>query len=242
MLTKEELGTRWRVWDFVWAILGGLIGAGLVLIPLVALSADDPAILVVGSLGQYTGHLFTIWLLARRRGGAAGLGFSVVPSDGLYLGLGVLLQIALALFTFPLARLIGGEDAGQAVTEEIRRIADTGFRVAMAGVIAVLAPVTEELLFRGVLLKSVGRTRAGRAIWITALIFSLFHVATLTGDIWRGLILTLPAFFVVGLILASVTLRRGRLGPAIFIHSGFNLLAILVLFLPPELLEQAVGA
>lgn len=241
MLTEEELATRWRVRDFVWVVLGGLVGGGLVLIPLVAVSADDQAILVVGSLGQYAGHLFTIWVLARRRGGAAGLGFAVVPSDGLYLGLGILLQIAVALFTYPLARLVGGEDAGQAVTEEIRRIADSGFRMAMAGVIAVLAPITEELMFRGVLLKSVGRTKAGRAVWVTALVFSLFHVATLTGDIWKAVILSLPAFFVVGLILARVTVRRGRLGPAIFIHSGFNLLAILVLFLPPELLEQAVG-
>jgi hypothetical protein len=33
-------------------------------------------------------------------------------------------------------------------------------------------------------------------------------------------------------------LRSNRLGPAIFIHSGFNLLAAIVLLLPPELLES----
>jgi membrane protease YdiL (CAAX protease family) len=241
VLTEEELATRWRVRDFVWAVVGGLIGGGVVLVALLALSANDQEILVVGSLGQYVGHLLTIWLLARRHGGAAGLGFTVLPSDSVYLGLGILLQITLALLTLPLIQLVGGEDAGQVVTEEIRRIADTGFRVAMAGVIAVLAPITEELMFRGVLLKSMGRMAAGRTAWVTALIFSLFHIVTLGGDIWRGLILAMPAFFVVGLILARVTLRRGRLGPAIFIHSGFNLLAILVLFLPPELLEQAAG-
>jgi membrane protease YdiL (CAAX protease family) len=35
-----------------------------------------------------------------------------------------------------------------------------------------------------------------------------------------------------------VTLRTKRLGPAIFIHSGFNLLAAVVLLLPTELLES----
>ena len=50
--------------------------------------------------------------------------------------------------------------------------------------------------------------------------------------------LVLPQLFLVGCVLASVTLRSGRLGPAIFIHSGFNLLAALVLLLPPEMLES----
>jgi membrane protease YdiL (CAAX protease family) len=32
--------------------------------------------------------------------------------------------------------------------------------------------------------------------------------------------------------------RKGRLGPAIFIHSGFNLLALLILLMPPDLVER----
>ena len=47
----------------------------------------------------------------------------------------------------------------------------------------------------------------------------------------------MPQLFIVGIVLAWVTLRNGRLGPAIFIHSGFNLLAALVLLIPSELLE-----
>jgi len=49
----------------------------------------------------------------------------------------------------------------------------------------------------------------------------------------------LPQLFIVGVVLAWVTVRSGRLGPAIFIHSGFNLLAAVVLLLPPELLQPA---
>jgi membrane protease YdiL (CAAX protease family) len=48
----------------------------------------------------------------------------------------------------------------------------------------------------------------------------------------------LPPLFVLGLLLAWITQRSGRLGPAIFIHSGWNLLAAFVLLLPPEVLEQ----
>lgn len=241
MLTGEELKTKWRFREFVWVILGGLFGGGLALIPVMALGGDSRTTLVVGLLGQNLGHLLAIWILARQRGGAAGLGFTVLPSDALYLGLGVLLQITLPLLFLPLANLLGDGDAGQAVSEEIRQMGGTGVRVVIAGLVAVLAPVTEELMFRGVLLQSIGRINARRGLWLSALIFALFHIFGLTGNFLRGVFLTLPTFFIVGLILARVTLRRGRLGPAIFIHSGFNLLAILVLFLPTELLEQAAG-
>ena len=42
--------------------------------------------------------------------------------------------------------------------------------------------------------------------------------------------ITLPRFFIMGLVLASLTLRRGRLGPAIFTHAGFNLIGVIALF------------
>ncbi|MGH8928882.1 MAG: lysostaphin resistance A-like protein [Acidimicrobiia bacterium] len=111
-------------------------------------------------------------------------------------------------------------------------------RAVMGVVLVVLAPITEEVMFRGVLLRAL--TKAGRRaamVW-SALIFAGFHLFGLSGDVLRGAILTMPTFFVMGLILASVTMKRGRLGPAIFIHSGFNLLAMVVLLMPPELVEQ----
>ena len=41
----------------------------------------------------------------------------------------------------------------------------------------------------------------------------------------------------VGLVLVWVTLRSGRLGPAIFLHSGFNLLGVIVVLIPTDLLQ-----
>jgi membrane protease YdiL (CAAX protease family) len=48
----------------------------------------------------------------------------------------------------------------------------------------------------------------------------------------------LPPLFILGLVLARLTQRTGRLGPAILLHSGWNLLSALVLLLPSDILEQ----
>jgi membrane protease YdiL (CAAX protease family) len=102
----------------------------------------------------------------------------------------------------------------------------------------VLAPVTEELIFRGVLLKAIEQGGRRTIMVVTSLVFAAFHLLGLDPSrMFQAAAVVLPQLFIVGLALAWVTLRSKRLGPAIFIHSGFNLLAAVVLLLPPELLE-----
>ena len=72
--------------------------------------------------------------------------------------------------------------------------------------------------------------------------FAGFHLFGLSGDLLRGALLVVPTFFLMGVILARVTVKKGRLGPAIFIHSGFNLLALLILLMPPELVDRLLEA
>ena len=70
---------------------------------------------------------------------------------------------------------------------------------------------------------------------LTSLVFAAFHTLGLDPErLLQAAAVVLPQLFLVGLVLAWITLRTGRLGPAIFIHSGFNLLAALVFLLPPE--------
>ena len=196
-------------------------------------------ILHLAALGQYLGHLGTLWWLGRRRGGFESLGLSIQPSDLRFIFLGLLLQITVPLIFFPLANLVTEGEGGQIISDALRSLDATYAKVIMAGVVTVLAPVTEELLFRGVLQRSIGTGR--RAIWITALVFAVFHLVGLSGDFLRSLVLTMPTFLIIGLVLSYLTARQKRLGPAIFLHSGFNLLALVVLFLPTELIEQLVS-
>ena len=48
--------------------------------------------------------------------------------------------------------------------------------------------------------------------------------------------------FLLGIPLAWMAIRQQRLGWAIFTHAGFNLLTMVVLIVPPEVLEQAAQA
>ena len=232
--------TPWRGRDFALVMIAGLVAGAVLYAAGFQLGWSDEALLVTSALGQYGGHILTLATLARRRGGSASLGFSVSPTDAWYVGLGLILQVTLPLLFLPLTNLAGEGEAGQIVSDQIRQLGGLGTRVTMAIVVAVLAPVTEEVMFRGVLLKALGGFGRPVGMVVSALVFAGFHLFGLSGDLLRGALLIVPTFFLMGMIMAWVTVRKGRLGPAIFIHSGFNLLALVVLLMPPELVEQLI--
>lgn len=83
----------------------------------------------------------------------------------------------------------------------------------------VIAPVTEELLFRGLLLRGL-RARHGRttAIVTSAVLFGAFHL-----DAPALLFATL-----MGLVLGIVAERTGSTMPSIALHAGFNAVPVLL--------------
>jgi hypothetical protein len=234
--------THWRGRDFGLVIIAGLVVEGALYAAGFAFGWSDETLLVTSAYGQYGGYILALVALASRRGGSASLGFTVSPSDAWYVGLGLILQVALPLLFLPLANLAGEGEAGQVVTDQIQQFGGLGAAIAMAVFLAVLAPITEEVMFRGVLLRALGGFGPLAAITVSSLVFAGFHLFGLSGDFLRGALLIIPSFFLIGVIMARVTVRKGRLGPAIFIHAGFNLLALLVLLMPPELVNRLLDA
>jgi membrane protease YdiL (CAAX protease family) len=228
----------WTVVDFILVVLGGFLGAG-VFVALSLLWDQDELLLVLGLVGQYLGHLGVLWLLARTKTDPD-LGFSIEAGDLRYLGLGLLLQLVLAVLFLPLTEFFFPEgESVQEVGSALAGLESTAARVAAVVIAAVVAPVTEELTFRGVLLKSMANRSRRAIVVVTALVFAAFHIIGLDPSrLLAASAVVLPQLFIVGVVLAWVTVRTNRLGPAIFMHSGFNLLAAIVLLVPPELLEQ----
>src|SRR5436305_1518197 len=102
-------------------------------------------------------------------------------------------------------------------------------RVLLAfGVIAVAAPVVEELLFRGVVLESLRRRGAFFAVFVSSVLFALAHLGGLV--YYTG----------CGVVLGVLYWRRG-LWASISAHAAFNgslvLLAVLVALGPSHLLS-----
>lgn len=163
-----------------------------------------------------------VWLSRRDPAPAVALGLSARPIDvplGIVAGVGAQLLILPAIY-WPILRLFG-EDYG-AVEREARRLAasatgtvQTVLFVLMA---SLIAPVVEELLYRGLMLRSSGWS-SRVALVVTAVVFGLAHV--------QGL--QLPGLIVFGLIAGILAQRTGRLTPAVVAHVAFNTTSVIQL-------------
>lgn len=192
---------------------------------------------MAGLVGQYVGFLGVMALLARQKTDSD-LGLVIQGGDFGYLAVGLVLQFVLALVLVPLSQLFfENRPPRQNVAESLTEAGSTTVKVVIVFFYVVMGPIVEELTYRGVLFKALGRWGKWVAILGTAVVFAAVHYEV--GSSWQSAVVILPPIFVLGVILAWLTERNGRLGPAIFLHSGWNLLAAFVLLLPTELLEQA---
>jgi membrane protease YdiL (CAAX protease family) len=89
--------------------------------------------------------------------------------------------------------------------------------LARACILLMIAPLTEEIIFRAGLQETLLMRRVTRHVsnLATALVFALAHVA-LQRD-WAGLAVVLPA-----LLIGEVYGRQRRLAPCILLHAGMN--------------------
>lgn len=99
----------------------------------------------------------------------------------------------------------------------------TGLGVAVDMIYGcIMAPVTEELFFRGMLLRVFSKANQRFAVFATALFFGLTH-----GNIPQ-FILT----FLLGIFLAHITLKHESIIPAIIVHMFVNTFVTVSSFLP----------
>ncbi len=96
--------------------------------------------------------------------------------------------------------------------------------------VAVVAPIVEELIFRGLILQGLRRNyNAFWAVFMSALLFALFHL-----NPWQ-----FPATFVLGLLLGWIMLRTNNILLAIIGHSINNLLVLLTMTYWQEIRSNA---
>jgi uncharacterized protein len=128
-----------------------------------------------------------------------------------------LVGAACQLLAFPLLYVVlqavlGDLDVGRPARELAARATGWEFLV-LALLVSLVAPVVEELFYRGLVLRAFERRSGSRA-------------AVLGSSVWFGAshlqAVQFPALFLLGVVLALLTVRSGRLGPAIVAHVTFN--------------------
>ena len=220
---------RWGLGDFFWIYFAGVVGGVLLASVGYGISGDpagDPGALTtfLALGGQFGGWIAGLVWVSRRKGRGslrADFGFAVRARDGWFVVAGVGLEIALGLMVVPIVNLVNEH---QTVVEELEKA--RGAELAVLALFAgLVAPFCEELLFRGLLLRSLARRVP--ALWAIALSALVFAVAHPLFDPSLGSLAVVPALFALGAVSGVVALRTGDLSRSILLHVGFNLLTTL---------------
>jgi len=135
---------------------------------------------------------------------------------------GIVTQYAALLLYVPVLwwTSVTSDDISKPARELSDKAHGRGGVVLLVLVVAIAAPIVEEIFFRGLVLRSLERRMSTRwAIVASSALFAAAHFEPLQ----------FPALFVFGLVAATLATRTGRLGPGMWAHFAFNLVAVVSL-------------
>ena len=216
----------WEVRRAVWGVLIGLLVGGL-FAPLLVVPFDPHFDSTAGKLVAQA--LLEVTLVFVAIGVAVGAASDVSLRDGLAaLGLrrfrpSAFGWMALGLFSYYVAAIAYGALITQPEQKDIARDLglDAGVLAAIPVVvlIAVVAPIAEEIFFRGMLFGGLRRRLSTYpSAAISALVFGALHATT-------G-VTAVPPLIVFGFMLALLYERTGSLVPGMIAHAFNNALAL----------------
>jgi len=219
-------------WGVRHVIYGWLLGQVAVVLVVIAINAvdsgidlDDPSLEITAILqaALWVGTLgIPMWLYLVKGVSWKEFGWEFQKNDilpGLLIGLGT--QIAAGLLYLPLVLIFDGID----VSEPARELVDkaTGFGVFLLFlVVAIGAPLVEELFYRGLTLKAFEKKMSNRlALVLSSLVFAIAHLQ----------LIQFPALFLFGFVAGYLARKYERLGRAVWAHVGFNTTTVVALLL-----------
>lgn len=206
---------------FVFALVAGAAGWET--------SADAPIWAVaLLQVPLWVGLGGTAWWASQTKGFGPASDFSIsstVLDAPVGLAIGVACQLVLLpLLYWPLLKLfdLTTDDLAEPARELSEQAEGTSGWVVLGLMVVLVAPVVEELFYRGLVLRSLEKRRWPRwAVVVgSAALFAAMHFQ----------VLQFPGLFAFGVVLALMTVITGRLGPAIWAHAGFNGATVLLLY------------
>ena len=221
-------------------VVGGIV-VGLVLSSLVGnvvVAATGDRELGLGgralvALGLWAGLVGAAVLASRRKGSGslgADLGLRIRPVDGpLGVGAGLVSQVVVVPLVALLLRPVLGRPDVETPARELLTSATGPGLLILVMMVLLGAPLVEELFYRGLVLRALAaRWGAPWAVAGSAVLFGVSHQNPLS---LQGVILVMASLAAFGVVLGTLAVRTGRLGPAVFGHASFNAVTVLtVLF------------
>lgn len=216
----EDAEPRWRVgWAFGGLAAGYFLAFLAVLVWTGVTGRTDLSFgaIALTQVALWTGFLGAVVLAARRDGSGSvrrDFGLSTRWRDAMVgVPVGLVCQLVVVpLLYLPFRELIDVDDLERPARELAEKAHGVGF-VLLAVVLAVGAPIVEELFFRGLLLRSLSRRFGDRwGLAGSSVAFAAVHFQ----------LLQFPALLVVGVVFGFLAQRYGRLGPSMSAHAAFN--------------------
>lgn len=200
----------------------GLVGADGELQPGAIPSLASPFVLTLMIVGQLV-SLAIVWAAAGWKGArGVTLRLSQPQTDWLQaVGYGVLLIVLIGPIELLLYRLAGIElfTDGRWILNGLR--SPYWWAVALAAV--VLAPLWEEITFRGFLLSALAKSRLG--FWPAAVLSSVLWTALHFGYSWPGLV----SVFLAGIGMSWIMQRTGSMRAVVVAHAVVNAFSLTVI-------------
>ncbi|MFN2389542.1 MAG: lysostaphin resistance A-like protein [Actinomycetota bacterium] len=178
------------------------------------------------TMGLYASLGASVWFFALRRHRAPWTAIGLRPATRIQLlamiPLGIAVLIANLILVWLLARFLTDVGTAQQDAFAPGGTMTTRHYLILLVTVAGVAPVAEELLFRGMLYGYLrSRFRVLAAAGISSLVFAAAHL----------LPTLIPPLFFVGVVLALVVERTCSLYPAMLLHSVNNGLALTAIYL-----------
>ena len=232
---SERAPIRWGMGDVMigialW-IIGGVIGALVLLVTggeeQLSLTELSLGAIAVSLMGGWLGFLgwpivATYWKGQRSLSLDFGLWFR--PIDLAWGLLGGVSALAISIAGGVVWTLLSSEDS-PSNADFLPSSPSVGTAVVLFLLVAVGTPIVEELFFRGLFLRAVGRRwNLTVGVLLSSVVFGMMHAQ---GDSWAELIFLVGVTASFGAVFALLVVRaQGRLGPAIVAHMCVNAVGV----------------
>lgn len=213
-------------------------GVGAYLASTVVGMGDAPGAMLVRGLAAQAGMLpAVVYTIVRARlgveGGVRAWGFAspVAPALGQTLAV-TLFLVPATLLTLSLAAYISKQfghvpdPIGHQLLRAMHESPDPGIILAFAVSAVVLAPIIEEIIFRGLLQTGLRHCTGVNHRWLVIAIASVLFTAIHLGVEP----IAIPGLFVLSLGLGYVYERTGSIWTSMLVHAAFNALNIAAVF------------